>query len=143
MTEVLYKALREEEPMPDLWDYVEETTNHWQLVTGHLPITFLLTVAQHMGIRPLDNYSPREPYFDLQEGRYVGAPTETTLPPALSSMLHEYLLSFHSLSLPFTPFHSSLDERTALIDALVAYFQLHLSGFRNFHSHEILHTILR
>ena len=25
MTEVLYKAIREEEPMPELWDYVEET----------------------------------------------------------------------------------------------------------------------
>lgn len=146
MTEVLYKTLREEEPMPDLWDYVDSTNSQLSTLNSQLPtlpITFLLAVAQHMGIRPLDNHSSREPWFDLQEGRYVGAPTETTLPPALSDLLHQYLLSFHSPSLPVTPLQSQLQQRTALIDALVAYFQLHLSGFRNFHSHEILHTILK
>ena len=110
---------------------------------SHLPISFLLTVARHLGIEPLDNYSSREPLFDLQEGRFVSAPTETTLSPDLSALLHQYLSSFHSLSLPLTPFHSSLDDRTALINALLNYYHLHLSGFSHFHSHEILHTILK
>ena len=153
MTEVLYKALREAEPMPALFDYVDSVfceqcfvsseTNHLTLNTKHLPITFLLTVARHLGIEPMDNYCIREPYFDLQEGRFVSAPTETTLTPTLSTTLHEYLLSFHSFSLPLTPFHSPLEERTALINALLNYFHLHLSGFSHFSSHEILHTILK
>lgn len=137
MTEVLYKTLHEAEPMPELFDYVDETTTNSPLPTAHLPINFLLTVARHMGIEPLDNHSPHEPYFDLQEGRFVSAPCETTLSPALSSMLHTYLDS------SFTAHHSSLDERRSLIDALIAYFQLHLSSFRDFTSHEILHTILK
>ncbi len=146
MTEVLYKALREAEPMPALFDYVESSnsslsTFHFPLST--FPISFLLTVARHLGIEPLDNYSFREPLFDLQEGRFVATPTETTLSSSLSENLHEYLLSFHSLSLPFTPSHSPLDDRTALINALITYYHLHLSGFSHFHSHEILHTILK
>ncbi len=143
MTEVLYKALREAEPMPALFDYVDATTTHYPLPTTHFPITFLLTVARHLGIEPLDNHSVREPYFDLQEGRFVSAPTETTLSPSLSEKLHQYLLSFHSPALLCTPLHSSLDERTALINALLTYYHLHLSGFSHFHSHEILHTILK
>ncbi len=150
MTEVLYKALREEEPLQELFDYVESviqspgpSTTQPSSHPATLPISFLLTVASHLGIEPLDNYSGREPLFDLQEGRYVAAPAETTLSPALSRMLHEYLLSFHSPSLPIAPIHTSLDERTALINALIAYYQLHLSGFRQFHSHEILHTVLK
>ena len=143
MTEVLYKALREAEPMPALFDYVDATTTHYPLPTTHYPITFLLTVARHLGIEPLDNHSVREPYFDLQEGRFVSAPTETTLSPSLSEKLHQYLLSFHSPALLCTPLHSSLDERTALINALLTYYHLHLSGFSHFHSHEILHTILK
>ena len=91
-----------------------------------------------MGIAPMDNYSIREPLFDLQEGRYVSVATETTLSPALSAMLHEYLSPFTSHLSTF-----NLSERRSLIDALIAYCQLHLSGFRNFNSHEILHTILR
>lgn len=132
MTEVLYKSLREEEPMPELWDYVESVPS-----SPELPVLFLLRVAHYLGIEPLDNYSIREPLFDLQEGRFVSSSTETTLTSALSSLLHEYLLVTDERRV------ASLTDRRALIDALIAYYQLHLSGFRQFHSHEILHTILK
>lgn len=137
MTEVLYKSLQEAEPMPALFDYAETICS--SLLTPHssLPIDFLLTVARHLGIEPMDNCCPREPLFDLQEGRYVSASTETTLSPHLSSMLHDYLNSSPVTHPP------SLIDRRSLIDALLAYYQLHLSTFRSFTSHEILHTILK
>ena len=120
MTEVLYKSLQEAEPMPALFDYAEQAA----------------AVSHHLGIEPMDNYCPREPLFDLQEGRYVSAPTDTTLSPHLSSLLHDYLTPGTS---PLPP----LSDRGLLIDSLLAYYQLHLSGFRHFTSHEILHTILK
>lgn len=140
MTEVLYKALREAEPMPALFDYIEST--HSQLLSlnsnlSSLPISFLLTVARHLGIEPLDNRSQREPLFDLQEGRFVSSFTDTTLSPELSSLLHEYLRPSCATQPP------PLAERIMLIDALITYYHLHLSGFSHFHSHEILHTILK
>ena len=134
MTEVLYKSLQEAEPMPARYDYVESVQSCHDAA---LPIVFLLTVSRHLGIEPLDNYCPREALFDLQEGRYVSSATETTLSPSQSEMLHEYLAS-HELSNG-----APLQSRRALIDSLLAYYQLHLSGFRNFTSHEILHTILK
>lgn len=137
MTEVLYKALREEEPMPGLWDYVEATGScPASADSGQVPVRFMLSVARHLGIEPLDNHSTREPLFDLEEGRFVSVASETTLGPELSALLHQYLsdTSFHE---------SSLRSRTALLDALLTYFHLHLSGFRNFTSHEMLHAILR
>ena len=149
MTEVLYKALREAEPMPNLWDYVEQCalctdlgyspllTSHFSPSTPHLPIHFLLTVARYLGIEPMDNHCAREPYFDLQEGRFVGVATESTLPITLSASLHGYLASPDATTSP------QLDERIALIDALLAYFHLHLGGFNHFRSHEILHTVLK
>ena len=135
MTEVLYKALREEEPMPELWDYVEGADLGEQC--AEFPVRFMLKVAYYLGIEPLDNYCPHEPYFDLQEGRYVSIPSETTLPPALSALLHNYL------SPTTEQLTTTLAERRLLLEAIIAYYQLHLSGFNNFHSHEILHTILR
>ena len=134
MTEVLYKSLQEAEPMPALYDYVESVQSCHDAA---LPIVFLLTVSRHLGIEPLDNYCPREALFDLQEGRYVSSVTETTLSPKQSEMLHEYLASQESCH------GAPLQSRRALIDSLLAYYQLHLSGFRNFTSHEILHTILK
>lgn len=144
MTEVLYKALREAEPMPALFDYVESVFNTTSSIYNpdisprDLPISFLLTVARHLGIEPLDNQSVREPLFDLQEGRFVSVSTETTLSPTLSSLLHDYLNANHQLS----SFNSS-KSRGDLLNALLAYYHLHLSGFSHFHSHEILHTILK
>lgn len=132
MTEVLYKSLQEAEPMPALFDYVESVQ---QCQDAALPINFMLTVAHHLGIEPLDNYSSREPLFDLQEGRYSSTASETTLSPNLSDMLHDYLTSSQPTY--------SLALRRALIDALLAYYHLHLASFRNFTSHEILHTILK
>ena len=137
MTEVLYKTLSEAEPMPDLWDYVEQCSE-LESTNPELPIRFLLTVAHHLGIEPFDNHNPHHPYFDLQEGRFVASPTDTTLSPTLSLMLHTYLSNSGSQLPTF-----NLSERRSLIDALIAYYQLHLSGFRNFNSHEILHTIFK
>ena len=145
--------------MPDLFDYVESAllqisfspsfadfrpptsdprppTSDLRPPTSDFPIVFLLAVLHHLGVEPLDNHSSRESLFDLQEGRFVATFTETTLPPALSALLHEYL---SSAVCQLSTFHS----RRALLDALIAYCQLHLSGFRQFNSHEILHTILR
>lgn len=142
MTEVLYRALREEEPMQELWDYVETASNKIQTEDGKrkdVPIAFLLNVTHYFGIEPMDNHSASRKLFDLQEGRFIDSPTETTLPQDLSEMLHTYLYNLPTFQFP--TYTSS--ERGKLLDALIAYFQIHLSGFHNFNSHQILHTILR
>ena len=135
MTEVLYKALREGEPMPELWDYVEQTSGEWNVESGKIPVLFLLRVAHFLGIEPMDNHCEKTPYFCLEKGRFVAVPNETTLGAGLSATLHTCLQS-NSLQAP-------LNERNNLVNALIAYFQLHMSGFHNFTSHEILHTILK
>ena len=87
----------------------------------------------------MDNYSAREPLFDMQAGRfqYSGA---YTLPPSTSLLLHSYLQSMHEN----TPAPvATLAQRTEIINRLLDYFQIHLSEFRNFKSHEILHTVLQ
>lgn len=142
MTEVLYRALREEEPMQELWDYVETASNKIQTEEGKrkdVPIAFLLNVTHYFGIEPMDNHSTCRMLFDLQEGRFVDSPTETTLSQDLSEMLHTYLYNLPTYQFPTY----TSTERSKLLDALIAYFQIHLSGFHNFNSHQILHTILR
>lgn len=141
MTEVLYKTLREEEPMPELFDYVAASASFQepnQRLAQH-PIQFLLKVSHHLGIEPLDNYSTREPLFDMLAGRYQYA-GEHTLDASTSQLLHYYLQSMHTNTpLPL----ATLAQRTELINRLLEYYQIHLSEFRNFKSHEILHTVLQ
>ncbi|MCQ2274505.1 MAG: DNA repair protein RecO [Bacteroidales bacterium] len=138
MTELLYKTLREEEPMPDLFDYVADVA-YCQSPSPGLPIAFMITVARYMGIEPLDNYSMREPLFDLDGGRFCFS-GNSTLDRECSQLLHYYLQSVSSDEVePLAP----LQLRTELINSLLSYFQLHLTEFRGFRSHEILHTVLQ
>lgn len=136
IAEVLYKSLPDDEPMPLLWDYIER--RDWDApspLRRHIPLQFMLELARHLGIQPLDNHSSLTPNFSLQEGRFLPFQDPTSLSPQLSALLHLYL------SAPPLPSSTSPAQREALLDALIAYYQLHLAGFRNLHSHEILHTI--
>jgi hypothetical protein len=80
-----------------------------------------------------------EPLFDMQSGRYQYAGS-TTLDRTTSLLLHSFLQALHEGS-PFPV--ATLAQRTELINRLLEYFQMHLSEFRNFKSHEILHTVLQ
>ena len=141
MTEVLYKTLRENEPMPALFDYVVESSAFGSSGNklSQQPILFLLRLSRHLGIEPMDNYSSREPLFDTLGGRYHYT-GEHCLDSSTSLLLHYYLQALHHGSpLPL----ATLAQRTLLINCLLEYYQMHLTEFRNFKSHEILHAVLQ
>ena len=149
MTELLYKTLREEEPDQELFDYIVDALEQLKrpLSSRHaqMPLLFLLRLTRYLGLWPRDNYSPREPLFDLQEGCFKSV-GETTIDAATSRLLHEYLQlsTFNPQVVATDPQYppATLAQRTALMNRLIEYLQLHLAGFGNFNSHEILHTIL-
>ncbi|MBQ6047123.1 MAG: DNA repair protein RecO [Bacteroidales bacterium] len=141
--EVLLRTLPEGEPLPGLFEYLVGL--HGQLlkpkVDSSLPLLFLLSHANHLGIAPLNNYSIHQPLFSLSDGSFV-APyvTPDTLTPHLSLLLHHYQLSITDSSMPVPT--APLAERRELIDALLLYFQFHFSTFKDFQSHQILHAVL-
>lgn len=165
MDEVLYKALKDNEPNPALFDYVvaelQQLHNDNQQTpttavsattrsTAHFPIRFLLRTARYLGIEPMDNYSSREPLFNLKEGRFLSSPSPTAvaadpdtdyfLDPHASIQIHSCLSSTrHDGTVP------SLDakQRSTTLNNLIEYYHVHLSDFKNFKSHEVLHAVLR
>lgn len=177
MDELLYRTLREGEAMPELFKYVvealvgieracacshrannstlpEEYSERSSYSNGltlssiqSFPIIFLVTIAKHLGIAPLDNYSVRETVFSISEGKFVsGSVLDTTTPieadmiaEDLSSALHNYLSSVYSDTA--APLYSA-QLRSRLIAVLIDYYKHHLSYFGNFKSHEILHGVL-
>lgn len=142
--EALYKGLRDEEPSPALFDFVSQTLdeiNHRTQSLAHHPIVFLIGLANHLGILPLNNYSQTEPYFNITEGRFESYSTPATLmSQRLSLLLHHYIdtaLCGHQ------PPVTSADERKAILDYLISYLHHHIASFGSFKSHEVLHAVLR
>lgn len=142
MDELLYRVLKEEEPNEPLFDYTVATLHELDSPSRpdpSLPIRYLLAVARHIGLEPLDDYSPSAPQFSIEEGHFVPLPARPTAPVAQPSapslLLHQYL----SGPAPQAP----LAQRTELLDLLLRYLQEHLSDPRPFHSHEVLHSVLQ
>jgi len=160
MDEVLYKSLREEEPNPALFDYVVEQLGELEhpddearptaVPQANMPICFLLHTSRYLGIEPLDNYSIHEPLFNLKEGRFQAPPsaysiatnpnTQYFLDAPASSTLHYCLAGIHQQNT--MPLMSAPQRKTTLSN-LLEYYQVHLTDFKRFQSHEVLHAVLQ
>lgn len=142
MSEVLYLCVREHDASPEVFDYVVEQLeglDEDRIAVGTQPLLFLLQMASFLGIEPQNNYSPREPLFCLNEGRFVGAASAdasfSLLSDRESLAMHYLMAAYHGAPMP------QVNHRE-MLGILVDYFKVHLVGFRNFKSHEILHSIL-
>lgn len=151
MDEVLYKSLKENEPNQPLFDYVVEELNQVDNDNhdAYQPIKFLIQTATHLGIEPMDNYSSREPFFNLKEGRFLGAPTLY-----MQQNLEEGDIDYYLDAESSKQFHDCLAarvgspvmtprQRGTTLGNLLEYFHIHLADFKNFKSHEVLHSVLR
>lgn len=152
MDEVLYKSLKEAEQNQPLFDYVvaqlDKLDNSANV--SSMPISFLLETAHHLGIEPLDNYSTQEPLFNLKEGRFQAVPSKFAtvtnpnytyfLDGASSTNIHNCLISAKS-GVP--SLHLTASQRSNTLNNLLEYYHVHLSDFRNFTSHQVLHDVLR
>jgi len=157
INELAYKSIREEEPNPPLFEFLwsscqflDETMD----AVAHFPILFALQLCHYLGIFPQTNHSVQSPFFNLREGLFQPAIPDHPhyLDPANSSVF------FSMLTAPFfrpgpwgnTPPHPPAETMTGLLpttrkmllDTILLYYQLHLSGFTGLHSHHILHDVL-
>jgi len=107
-----------------------------EIVLNILPLQFLIRLSILLGFMPEDNYSPQNPYFSLQNGRFESYQwdEDDTLPKEESLLLH-HLLSEET-------FTSSRQERLDLLHHLIHYFQIHNEQIGDIASVDILTAVL-
>ncbi len=129
LAETLANCLIEEESNPQLFQYIEASfiwlDTHGQTSNFHL--LFLLNLTKYLGFYPEignKNYS----YFDLREGYF------TESKPQIDFIYGEKLKLFKSLiGINFDVIgrlQLNSKSRNRLLNILLEYYQLHLSGFR-------------
>ncbi|MBR1798580.1 MAG: recombination protein O N-terminal domain-containing protein [Bacteroidales bacterium] len=140
-SELLYRTLQTDDPMPMLFDYVEHFAQQRDSAPPQMmPLQFMLNLSFHLGIEPLNNYSTSTPLFSVVEGRFVGCDTGQELSPDMSLHLHQLL---EAIASNYAPPVMSFEQRSQLLEALLLYYQTHVSGFRKLFSNEIMHDVLR
>ncbi len=142
LSEVLSSALREEDPNPNLFEYLQ-TTFQWLETHDHVSnfhLLFLLNLTRHLGFYP-ETSKKNKGYFNLEEGYF------TDLKPVATHIKGENLIAFKSLlGINFDVLdrlNFNVKARQSVLNDLIAYYEFHLPGFKKPKSLDILKDLFK
>lgn len=141
LNELLIKTIREQTPNEALFSLTETCIrflhdSEQDFINLHL--YFMVELCRHLGFEPQNNFSNQRPYFDCREGQFSDYPL--VFPLGLNredSELLSICLSGGILQMRLTN-----AQRRVLMEALLAYFKLHIPGFHELKSVEVLQIVL-
>ena len=142
LNEIMIKALKEQGPNAHLFEFIENILRYLDEAETeylNLHLYFMLELCKYLGFEPQNNFDPEECYFDCREGRFSSH--ELVFPLGLNrgdSELFSVFLKDNSLRTQI-----SGAQRQLLLDILLAYYRLHISGFNEVKSLEVLREITR
>jgi DNA repair protein RecO (recombination protein O) len=144
LSEMIYAVIREEDVNHQLFDFLESSVialDSFQEGVGNFHLWFLVHFSSFAGIGP--SSAPfANGFFDMANGMFVKTmPTHPEyLEPRLAGILNELILAdLGSISRIIL----SANERIALLEHLVRYYSLHLTGMRHIRSLQILNDVFR
>ena len=144
LNEILYKALSEEHPDEDMFDFVKNSLLVLDLAhdnCANFHIFFMIQLSRFLGFYPQGRYTTETPIFDLREGRFIShfPDHHFYLTAQDSSLLYDFITAryetIHQLKLGNT-------ERKQLLQAMILFYQLHIASFKEIRSQEILEEVI-
>jgi DNA repair protein RecO (recombination protein O) len=144
LNEVLYKAVKQQSADENLFDFVFnaiEWLDHKADGLANFHLFFLIRLTRYLGFYPDTHLAGAAGYFDLKDGLFRNYKPDGTLylsPPHTQNFAALLQCTFENLA----HFKISNDERRYLIHKLLDYYTLHIEGFGNIRSHEVLEEVL-
>jgi DNA repair protein RecO (recombination protein O) len=146
MVERLHKCLRQPEPNPELFYFIEDAFIHLDEAEGpvlaNYPLFFTLHLAGFFGFRIDDTYSERNSVLDLQEGIFV---EEHPHHPHFLEGNYAYITS-QLLRVRQPAELSELllnqDTRRHLLHAYRNFYALHIADFGEMKTLGVMQTII-
>ena len=145
MSEMLLNVCTRQQTGAEFYDFVVSSVkaledNKQTLNAYH--IVFLLELSGLLGFAPTRNFSQTHCFFNLREGVY-----QTHFEDASYSLSkEESLVFFNASSMSIrkdeTKLNVSSQMRKALLQKTIDYYRIHLDGFREVKSHQVLEMVL-
>jgi DNA repair protein RecO (recombination protein O) len=146
MVELLQKCLKQPEPNPDLYYFVEDALVSLDAAGGrvlaNLPLFFTLHLASFFGFSIEDIYSTQTPFLDLQEGRFVAEHPQHpyVLEDALSYTTAQLLRTRQPQELQELALNQ--ETRRTLLQAYRTFYALHVPDFGELRTLAVMQTVL-
>jgi DNA repair protein RecO (recombination protein O) len=143
MNELIYRSVHEEEANPDFFQFLLQSllfidTTPNRVSNAHL--VFALHLTRFLGFFPLGNFSPSHPFFLLREGVFSKYLQEKDFSlnqeesMLLDLLIHKDIESCHEIEI-------SISVRKRMLEIIILYYQLHLIGFGEIKSLEVLNQV--
>ena len=143
VSELLSKTITEQEQNEPLYDFIERSMLWLDLVHqdyANFPLFFTLELTRHLGFYPKANHESGY-CFDMMEGSFIhDSPLHPYYFDAEDAQLLSQLLNACIDETCRIPLHVS--QRRSLLDGLIVFMRLHAPVMNDFHSHEVLKTVL-
>ncbi|MBK8516365.1 MAG: DNA repair protein RecO [Saprospiraceae bacterium] len=142
--EVSRNSIKEKEANEELYDFLNEWLKYLDNAVNYhscLHLKFMLDFSFHLGFSPLDGKNKSKPYFDMLEGVFCDYINDSPNilnedeSNIISTLLHIKKESLHNVNW-------SKSVRNSVTDHLIRFYKLHLSGFRDLNSMEVLRSVL-
>lgn len=146
MVELLHKCLKQPEPNPDLFYFVEDAFTHLDTaemdVVANFPLFFTLHLASFFGLRIQDDYSPDRSVLDLQEGFFTRE--QPAHQRALEDPFSYYTSQLLKVRQPHELNQLSLNRQTrqVLLHAYESFYAHHIQDFGSLRTLPVLEAVL-
>lgn len=147
MVELLAKCLKQPEPNPELFYFVEDSflklDEADDMVTANMPLFFALHLSHFFGFRIDDNYSSTNAWLDMNEGIFVSKPPQHPhfLEDKQAAVTSQILKVQQPPELAEIKLHHQV--RRDLLAAYETYYALHLPDFSRMKTLSVLREILQ
>jgi len=146
MVELLQKTLKQPEPNPELFYFIEDSFLHLDASEGRVlanfPLFFILHLAGFFGFRIQDTYGEHNAILDLLEGQFVPEPPhhQQILEGALSYDTAQLLRVQQPGELAELPLNQ--ETRRLLLHAYLTFYAVQIPDFGEMRTLGVLQTIL-
>lgn len=143
IAELIQHSIKEEEPNPDLFNFLYNSI-HWLDLTQssctHYHLLFMIRLTKYLGFLPLLQGHEKDQYFDLQQGVFTNAhPHHAYYLDRDELCAWKDLLTCKTEDINSIQFTNKL--KRSLVQALMDYYKLHLIHFKELNSHHILQMV--
>lgn len=143
IAEILYKTIQEQEANPELFNYLYNSIQVFDLKENGISVYhlyFLVHLSKYLGFFPDNNYTNQNCYFDLKQGQFVKLkPLHVFAIEKEESKILSQLLEFSDKQ------HEDLKltakSRALLLEQILDYYALHNDGVSNIKSLSVLKEV--
>lgn len=143
LAEILYKTIHEQESYPELFDFIKNALQYFDLMEdgwSNFHLFFLLRLSEYMGFMPDTTKVGFEGWFDMRKGAIV--PFEPPHPMYANKEATEYLIQLSQLKInELDQLKISRSMRDTLLSTLLNYYQLHFEDLGEIKSIKVLKEI--